>query len=100
MLETVPTLDVCQLQSRQLDEAQFIWPDLQVRTFESFHHCAVDSARIELDQRIIADLLALPTEALETLTRLRALLAADPSIHSSKEPELPDQWLLLVHRQV
>lgn len=89
MLETLPTLDVRELQPWQLDEAQGIWRDFQDRTFESFHHCAVDSARIELDQRIIADLLALPDEAQDSLTWLRTLLASDPSIHGSKQLELP-----------
>ena len=88
MLETLPTLDVRQLQPWQLDEAQAIYRDFQDRTFESFHRCAVDPARIELDHRIIKDLLALPDEARETLTRLRSLLATDPSIHGAKQPEI------------
>ena len=88
MLETLPTLDVRQLQPWQLDEAQSIYRDFQDRTFQSFHRCAVDSARIDLDQRIIVDLLALPDEAQDTLTRLRSLLATDPSIHGGKKPEL------------
>ena len=91
MLETLPTLDVRQLQSWQLDEAQAIWHDFQDRTFESFHRCAIDPARIELDRRIIADLLASPLETHETMTRLRTLLATDPSIHGGKEPELPNE---------
>ena len=87
MPETLPTLDVRQLQSRQLDEAQAIWRAYQDRTFQSFHRCAVDSARIELDQRIITDLLALPAESQDTVSRLRELLATDPSIHGAKHPE-------------
>ena len=89
MLETFPTLDVRQLQPWQLDEAQAIWRDFEDRTFESFYRCAVDSARIELDRRIVTDLLALPPEAQDALARLRVLLATDPSIHGAKEPELP-----------
>ena len=88
MLTMPPTLDDRQLQPWQLDEAQAIWRDFQDRSFESFHHCAVDSARIELDQHIVTDLLALPSEAQDTLTRLRTLLATDPSIHGSKQPIL------------
>lgn len=70
-LETLPTLDVRKLEPWQLDEAQAIYHDFRNQTFESFHCCAVDSARIELDQRVIADVLALPAEAQETITRLR-----------------------------
>ena len=87
MLETLSTLDVCQLQPWQLDEAQDIYRDFENRTFESFHRCAVDPARIELDQRIMTDLLALPEEAQDTLTRLRELMATDPSIHGAKKGE-------------
>ncbi len=89
MPETLPTLDVRQLQPWQLDEAQAIWRDFPDPTFESFHRCVVDAARIELDQRIITDLLALPTETQESVSRLRALLAAHPSIHGGKQPEQP-----------
>ena len=89
MLETLPTLDVRQLQPWQLDEARAIYQDLQDRTLESSHRCAIDQSRIELDQRIMTDLLALPDEAQGTLERLRGLLASDQSIRGAKQPELP-----------
>ena len=89
MLETLSTLDIRQLQPWQLDEAQAIYRDFEDRTFESFHRCALDPARIELDRRITTDLLPLPGEAQETLTRLRALLASEPSVYGAKQPELP-----------
>ena len=89
MLETLPTLDVRQLQPWQLDEAQAIYRDFQDRTFESFHRCAVDPARIELDQRVVSGLLALSDEALDGVARLRRLLSTDPSVHGGKRPELP-----------
>ena len=89
MLETLPTLDVRKLQPWQLDGAQAIWRDFQHRTFQSFHRCAADPARIDLDQRLITDLLGLNAQALGTITRLRTLLANDPSIHGAKDPELP-----------
>ncbi|MCY4112691.1 MAG: hypothetical protein OXG33_01970 [Chloroflexi bacterium] len=89
MLETLATLDVRGLQPWQLDEAQAIWRDFRGRTFESFHQCAVDPARIDLDQRLITDLLGLDDEALAIIARLRTLLASDPSIHGAKKPELP-----------
>ena len=89
MLETLHTLDVRELQPWQLDEAQSIWRDFQDRTFQSFHRCAVDPARIDLDHRIVTDLLGLDDEALAAVTRLRTLLASDPSIHGAKQAELP-----------
>ena len=89
MLETLDTLDVRDLQPWQLEEAQSIWRDLQDRSFQSFHRCAVDPARIDLDQRLITDLLGLDDAALATITRLRTLLASDPSIRGAKQPQLP-----------
>ena len=89
MLEKLPTLDVRQLQPWQLDEAQSIWRELSNRKFESFHKCAVDPVRIELDERIVRDLLGLGDDAVATVARLRTLLAVEPSIHGSKKPELP-----------
>ena len=89
MLETLSTLDVRQLRPWQLDEAQAIFRDFENRTFESFHRCAIDPACIELDGRIIRDLLALPDEVRDIVVRLRELLATDPSIHGAKGPELP-----------
>ena len=89
MLESLPTLDVRALEDWQLDEARTIWRDIQDRTFQPFHLCAVDPARIELDRRICRALLGLGKDAVNTLARLRTLLATDPSIHGSKKPVLP-----------
>ncbi len=88
MLDSLHTLDVRNLQEWQLDEAQAIWRDFRNRKFESFHRCAVDPARIELDERVVRDLLGLGNDAVEAVARLRTLLAGDPSIHGSKKPEL------------
>ena len=63
--------------------------DFRDRKFRSFHECAVDSVRIELDQRIVRDLLGLGEDAVAAVARIRTLLATDPSIHGSKEPALP-----------
>ena len=87
MLETMSTLDVRELRPWQLDAAQAVWRDFSDRTFESFHLCAVDPARIELDRRIVRDLLGLGEDAVAAVARLRQLLATDPSIHGAKPPE-------------
>lgn len=90
MLETMSTLDVRKLHPWQLDAAQAIWRDFSDRKFESFHLCAVDPARIELDRRIVQDLLGLGEDAVAAVARLRQLLASDPSIHGTKKPELAE----------
>ena len=87
MLETMSTLDVRELRPWQLDAAQAVWRDFSDRTFESFHLCAVDPARIELDRRVVRDLLGLGEDAVAAVARLRQLLAADPSIHGAKPPQ-------------
>ena len=89
MLETLVTLDVRKLEPWQLNEAQAIWREFRDRKFQSFHQCAVDPVRIELDERVLRDLLGLGEDAVASVARLRALLAGDPSIHGSKKPALP-----------
>ena len=87
MLETMSTLDVRELRPWQLDAAQTVWRDFSDRKFESFHLCAIDPARIELDRRVVRDLLGLGEDAVAAVARLRQLLAADPSIHGAKPPQ-------------
>ena len=89
MLESLVALDVRKLEPWQLNEVQTIWQDFKDRHFQSFHRCAVDPVRIELDQRVVQDLLGLGEDALASVARLRTLLASDPSVHGSKKPELP-----------
>ena len=89
MLETLMTLDVRELQPWQLEEAQLLWRDFRGRGFESFHKCAVDENRIELDERLVRDVLGLGEDAVASVARLRTFLASEPSIHGSKPPEIP-----------
>ncbi len=89
MLREMFTLDVRQLQEWQLDAALSIWRDFQDKTFEPFHRCAVDANRIELDRRMMNDMIGLDGEAQEAMAQLRLALANDPSIRGDKEPALP-----------
>ena len=89
MLETLATLDVRKLQPWQLEEAEAIWRDFQNRKFQPFYKCAIDPARIELDERLVRDVLGLGEDAIASVARLRSLLASEPSIHGSKTPQLP-----------
>ena len=88
MLESLTTLDVRKLEAWQLDEAQAIWRDFRDRKFQPFYECAIDPVRIELDERIVRDMLGLDEGAVTAVAKLRTLLASDPSIHGSKKPEL------------
>ena len=89
MLESMATLDVRQLAAWQLDAAQAIYRDFRPRRFRPGYHCAVDPARIALDERLLGELLGLDEAAGAAAARWRALLAAEPSIHGTKPPELP-----------
>ncbi len=89
MLETMTSLDVRKLQPWQLDEAQAIWRDFRDRKFQPFYRCAVDPARIALDERLVRDMLDLGEDAVAAVANLRALLASEPSIHGSKNPIIP-----------
>ena len=88
MLESLVTLDVRKLESWQLDEVQAIWRDFRDRKFQPFYRCAIDLARIELDERVVRDLFGLGEDAVASVATLRRLLASEPSIHGSKKPEL------------
>ncbi len=90
MLESMTTLDIRKLEAWQLDEAQAIWQEFSNRKFMPFYQCATDPARVELDERIVRDLLGLGEDAVASVARLRTLLAVDPSVHGSKNPELPE----------
>jgi hypothetical protein len=89
MLEDLPILDVRTLEAWQLDAAETIWHDFADREFKSFHCCAIDPARSELDTRIVHEMLGLNEDAEETVKQLRFLLANEPSIYGGKMPELP-----------
>lgn len=89
MLKSLVTLNVRKLEPWQQKEAQNIWQDFTDRTFQPFYQCAVDPARIELDKRVVRDLLGLDADAEATVAKLRTLLAEAPSIRGSKESELP-----------
>ena len=88
MLESLTTLDVRKLEAWQLDEAQAIWRDFRNRKFQPFYECAIDPVRIELDERIVRDMLGLDEGAATAVAKLRTLLASDPSIRGSKKTKL------------
>ena len=89
MLESLVTLNVRKLELWQQQEVQTIWKDFANQKFQPFYQCAIDPVRIELDKRVVRDLLDLGDAAVATVAKLRTLLAEAPSIRGSKEPALP-----------
>jgi hypothetical protein len=59
-------------------------PDIIVRTQDG-----PVIVEVELDQRVVRDMLGLDSRAEATIERLRLLLASEPSIHGAKRAELP-----------
>ena len=88
MLESLTMLDVRKLEAWQIEEALAMWQDFKDREFQPFYQCAVDPVRIQLDERIVRDLLGLGEDAVAAVARLRTLLACEPSIYGSKQPAL------------
>jgi hypothetical protein len=89
MLESLLIPDVINFEAWQLEAAEAIWRDFSNREFESFHKCAIDPSRIELDERVITQMLGLTDDVKQTAKRLRYLLANEPSIYGGKDPILP-----------
>ena len=89
MLRTLPVLDVRKLTDDQLEAARETYLEIQEMEFEPFFKCAVDPARIEIDERFVRDVSGLPRGAVDSVSDLRQLLALEPSIHGTKMPELP-----------
>ena len=90
MLTTLPVLDVRQFSDEKLGAALSIYDDMKDAEFEPLYMCAVDPARIELDERFIWEVSELdPDESNASLADLRLLIAQEPSIHGTKAPALP-----------
>lgn len=89
LLRTMPTLDVRQLSEWQLTAAGKVYDDMRQTELKPFYKCAVDQARIELDNRLVSEVLGLGEDALESAQAIRELLAREPSIHGGKNPALP-----------
>lgn len=88
LVRELPTLNVLELEPWQLAAAASAWRELAHVEFQSFHRCAVDPARMELDRVLVQDILGLGSEGEETVARLRRILASEPSVHGSKAPAL------------
>ena len=81
---TIPTLDARKLSKTQLKTAADAFATLRQQKLLPLNQLAEDPVRIEIDRVLLEDVLALqgaPAHA----ARLRAMLAAEPSIHGYKQ---------------
>ena len=90
MLRTLPVLDPRQLTDERLSAADDLYQEMKDTDMKPFYMCAVDDARITLDNRFLREVLGLGEGAVETVRTTRELLAQEPSIHGTKQPMLPD----------
>ncbi len=88
MLRSLPALDVRQFTDLQLEAAIAIFREFRHVEFEPFYMCAVDQNRINLDERLVREVLGLGDDGVAVVARIRELLASEPSIYGKKSPVL------------
>ena len=87
-IPNIPTLDVHTLTENQIEAAKAIFDELKDREFLPFDQIDEDSARAELDRRLLVDVLQLPEWLTDTggpLELLRQKLAKEPQVHGGKK---------------
>lgn len=89
MLRTLPALDVTRLCTPQLEAAESLYQDFRREELQQFYRLAVDEARIKLDERFLTEVLKLERAAVDSVARIRELLADEPSICGNKTPAPP-----------
>lgn len=81
------TLDIRQLSADQHEAAQVAFEALAERRFLPFDQLNEDTARAELDRRLLVDVLGLSPDLCSAggpMERLRTKLSAEPQVHSDK----------------
>ena len=72
------------------NSVEWCWHGVAVQGKCPFKRQAVKGGvKFEIDQCVVRDILGLGEDAVASVARLRILLASEPSIHGSKQPELP-----------
>ncbi len=88
-LESMPTLDVHQLDQTALQNAERIFEEMKHQRMLPFNQMSEDVVRQELDQRLLSEVLGISEtthpEVHAGLHRLRERLCAEPSIHGGKQ---------------
>ena len=83
----IPTLDVSALTDEQITAAKCVFDELVDQSFLPFDQIDEDSARAELDRRLMTEVLGLPEMLVEPggpIELLRRKLASEPQIHGGK----------------
>ena len=83
-LPALPMLDCRMLTPRQILKCNDLYESLRYKSFKSAHQAFCDDTRQELDSKLLADVLGLPSAVLEPLGLLRSLWCAEPTVHGYK----------------
>ena len=87
-IPNIPTLDVRKLTEKQLAVARSAFDAMKGRRFLPFDQIDEDPARMELDRRLLVDVLGLPESVVDEegpIDLLRRKLAHEPQIHGGKK---------------
>ena len=89
VLESIPTLDVRQLDQAALQNAECIFEEMKHKRMLPFNQMFEDMVRQELDERFLSEVLGIcestHPDVHAGLHRLREQLCAEPSIHGGKQ---------------
>ena len=86
-IPNIPTLDVRALASEQLVKAKAAFEELRERRFLPFDQIDEDTARAELDRRLLVEVLGLPETLCDPggpIDLIRRKLAQEPQVHGAK----------------
>ncbi len=79
-IKQVPWLDTSKLTAVQLKRANALFDEFSDREFRPVREANSDSARIELDQRFLVEVLGLPKSMLRDIARIRDMWCSEPSV--------------------
>ena len=86
-IPNIPTLDVRTLTSEHLVKAKAAFEELRERRFLPFDQIDEDTARAELDRRLLVEVLGLPETLCDPggpIDLIRRKLAQEPQVHGAK----------------
>ena len=91
-LESMPTLDVSQLNQAALQGAERIFEEMKYKKMLPFNQMSEDVVRQELDRRLLSEVLGISEQTHPDvhagLHGLRKRLCAEPSIHGGKKSKV------------
>ena len=83
-IRSMPTLDVTKLTPAQLGKAEQVFEDMRKTEFLPANEAHHDTARHNLDYRVLVEMLGLPESIIEPLDLLRLKWCSEPSVHGGK----------------